>query len=116
MYMSIYMHIYGERHFHFCIYLFRLKYILIFYSLYRFVTMDGKNSPPNKKSKRQIQEFLKLKFLLIYNVIELTYACKRGRGCKTNVHTQQQFDKLYVIPCVKTLNCQYFKDILSIYP
>ena len=35
----------------------------------------------------------------------------KGGGCKTKSHTQQQFNKLYVIPYVETLNCQYFKDI-----
>ena len=34
-------------------------------------------------------------------------------GCKTNGHIdQQQFNKLYVILCAKTLNFQYFKDFV----
>jgi hypothetical protein len=35
---------------------------LFCYSLYSFVTMEGNNAPPNKKSKRQIQQVLKLIF------------------------------------------------------
>jgi hypothetical protein len=73
--------------------------------------MEDTNSPPNKKSKRQVQQVIKLKFLALYNVLELTYDCNKGRGCKSRGHTQRQFNKLYVIPCVKTLNCLYFKDI-----
>jgi hypothetical protein len=84
---------------------------LFCYSLYPFVTMEGSNSPPNKKSKRQIQQVIKLKFLTLYNVLELTYDSNNGRGCRTKGHTQRQFNKLYVVPCVKTMSCQYFKDI-----
>ena len=80
-------------------------------SLYLFVTMDDNNSPPNMKSKRQVQHFIKLKFLILYNGIELTYDSNKGRGYKTKGHTQRQFSKPYIILCVKTLNCQYFKDL-----
>ena len=31
--------------------------------------------------------------------------------CKTKGHIHWQFNKLDVIPCVKTLNCQYFKNM-----
>jgi hypothetical protein len=42
--------------------------------------MDGNNSQPYKKSRIQIQQVLKLKFLMLYNVIELTYDCNKGEG------------------------------------
>jgi hypothetical protein len=72
--------------------------------------MDDNNSPLEKKCRRQIQQVIKSKYLNLYNVIELTYDCNKGRGCKTNGHTRRQFNKLYIIPCVKTLN---FQKLLS---
>ena len=58
---------------------------------------------------------IKLKSLASCNVIELTYDHNKEKGrCKTKGHVQQQFNKLYVIPYVKTLNCQYFEDIFII--
>jgi hypothetical protein len=78
--------------------------------------MEDTNSPPYMKSKRQVQQVIKLKFLALYNVLQLTYDCNKGWGCKSRGHSQRQFNKLYVIPCVKTLNCQYFKDIFMNVP
>ena len=78
---------------------------------HRSVTMDGKNSPPHKKSRKQIQRVIKLKFFTLFNVIELTYDCNKGSGCKTKGHAHCQFDKLYNVPCEKSLNCQYFKKL-----
>jgi hypothetical protein len=60
---------------------------------------------------KQIQQVIKLKFLTLYNVIELTYDCNIGRGCKTKGHGHHQFDKLHIVSCEKTLNCQYFKEL-----
>jgi hypothetical protein len=113
MYLSIYIYIYGHTHFNFNSNFFKVEIYcgLFCYSLYPFVTMEGNGSPSNKKSKKQIQHVIKLKFLTLYNIIELTYDCNKGRGCRTKGHTQQQYNKLYVIPCVKTLSCQYFKDM-----
>jgi hypothetical protein len=59
--------------------------------------MDGNNSPPHKKSRKQIQQVIKLRFLILYNVIELTYDYNKGRGCKTKGHGHRQFDKLYIV-------------------
>jgi hypothetical protein len=111
--MCLYIYIYGHTHFNFNSNFFKVEIYcgLFCYSLYPFVTMEGNGSPSNKKSKKQIQHVIKLKFLTLYNIIELTYDCNKGRGCRTKGHTQQQYNKLYVIPCVKTLSCQYFKDM-----
>jgi hypothetical protein len=57
------------------------------YSLYSFVTMEGNNSPANKKSKRQIPQVIKLKFLILFNLIEFTYDSNKDRKCKTKGHT-----------------------------
>jgi hypothetical protein len=67
--------------------------------------MDGNNSPPHKKFRKQILQVIKLKFLTLYNIIELTYDCNKERGCKTKGHGHHQFDKLYIVPCLKTLDC-----------
>ena len=75
--------------------------------------MDDNNSPPSKKSKRQVQQVVKLQLIESYNVIELTYDCKKGRSCKTIGHTQRQFNKLYVIPCIKTFDSPCFKDLFN---
>jgi hypothetical protein len=73
--------------------------------------MEGNNSLPHKKSRRQIQQVTKLEFFILYNVIELMYDSNKGRGCKSRGHNQWQFNKLYIIPCMKTLNCEYFKHM-----
>jgi hypothetical protein len=67
--------------------------------------MDNINSPPHKKSRKQIQQVIKLKFFTLFNVIELTYDCNKGRVYKTKGHSHHQFNKLYILPCVKTLDC-----------
>ena len=73
-----------------------------FFIFYIFCYND---SPSTKKSKKQVQKVIKLKFLTFDNVIGLTYDCNKKRVCKTKCHIQRQFNKLYVIPFVKTLNC-----------
>ena len=77
--------------------------------------MEGNGSTPHKMYRKQIQQVIKLKFLMPYYIIELTYDCNKGRRCKTKGHGHFQFDKLYIVSCVRTLDCQYIKDILSIY-
>jgi hypothetical protein len=67
----------------FLFYLVSFKYIG-----HRNVTMEGNNSPPHKKSRKQIQ----LKLLKLYNIIELTYDCNKGKGCKTKGHGHRRFD------------------------
>ena len=62
---------------------------IVYYYLSVFVTMDDNISPPSKKSKRQVEQVVKLQFIESYNVIELTYNCKKGRDCKTIGHTQR---------------------------
>jgi hypothetical protein len=61
--------------------------------------MEGNNSLPHKKSRKQIRQVIKLKFIKLYNVIELTYDYNKGRGCKTKGHGHIQFDKLYIVAC-----------------
>jgi hypothetical protein len=79
-----------------------LSVYMCIYIGHRSVTMEGNNSPPHKKFRKQIQQVIKQKFytpslcynhksvikskfLTLYNVIELTYDCNKGRGCKTLV-------------------------------
>lgn len=40
------------------------------------------------------------------SVIELIYNSHRGRGSEKG-HGQCQIDKLYTVPCEKTLDCEY---------
>jgi hypothetical protein len=58
---------------------------------HRSITMEGRNSPPHKKSRKQIQQVIKLKFLMLYNDIELTYDCKKGGGIKLKVMVTTNF-------------------------
>jgi hypothetical protein len=46
-----------------------------------------------------------------YNIIELTYDFNKGIRYKTKGHDYCQFDKLYIMPCKKSLDCQYFQKI-----
>jgi hypothetical protein len=88
MYMYIYLFI--------CIFCFKFSEDFVFFNYigHRSTTMEGNNSLPHKKSRKQIQQVIKLIFLTLYNVIELTYDCNRGRGCKTNGHSHHRFDAL----------------------
>jgi hypothetical protein len=54
-----------------------------------------------------------VKFLVLYNVIELTYDDDRGKVCKTEDHGWRQFDKLYILSYAKTLDYSYFNKIFS---
>lgn len=68
------------------------------------------NMMPNAKKRKVCQKVTALQFMAVY--LELVYS-GGTRGCKTAGHTQKVFDKLYVIPCQKTLKCEYFRDIFS---
>jgi hypothetical protein len=84
------------------------------YSLYSFVTMEPRRVIIHhliRSLRDRFHRSKNLKFLILFNLIEFTYDSNKGRRCKTKGHTQRQFNKLYVIPCVKTLSCQYFKDM-----
>jgi hypothetical protein len=81
--------------------------------------MESNNSPPHQKFRKQIQQVMKLKILVLCNVVELTYDCNKGRGCKTKGHGHCQFDKFLNIlnfSYEKTLNFQYFNKLFSIDP
>lgn len=60
--------------------------------------------------KRKYQEVVNVKFNDSHNVLELIYDSK-VKGCKSVGHTQKRCDRFYVIPCKKTLNEPYFKNI-----
>jgi len=46
-------------------------------------------------------------------VIELTFDEGLGLGCRSEGHINIRFEKLYVLPCPKTLVCDYFKTIFD---
>jgi hypothetical protein len=90
---------------------FYLYFVSFKYIGHRSVTMEGNNSPPHKKSRKQIQQVIKLKFLMLYNIIKLINDSNKGRGCKTKGYGHCRFDKVYILPSEKTLDCQYFKEL-----
>ena len=60
--------------------------------------------------KPRVGQVLTQNFIEDQCILELVYDLK-VRGCKTRGHTNKTFDKLYAIPCKKTLEWQYFKNI-----
>jgi hypothetical protein len=90
---------------------FLFYYVSSKYTCQKNATVESNNSSLHKKSKKQIQQVVKLKFLSLYYVIELTYDCNKMKGCKTKSHVHRQFDKLNIVPCKKNLECQYFKEL-----
>jgi len=47
------------------------------------------------------------------NDIELTFDEGLGLGCKSEGHINILFENVYVLPCPKTLKCDYFKTIFD---
>jgi hypothetical protein len=68
------------------IYVFCYKYSVNFlfnFVLFKYIDhriVEGNNPLPHIKSRKQIQQVIKLKFLTLYNVIELTYDCSNWRS------------------------------------
>jgi len=62
----------------------------------------------NKKPRKQRQQVKRVQYLSSKNIIELTYDEGLGVGCKNKGHINIGFEKLYVLPCSKTLRCDYF--------
>ena len=65
------------------------------------------------KFRKARQQVTTVQYLTLFNVIELTYDQGLGIGCKTEGHVNIRFPKLYVLPCSKTLQCPYFKQIFD---
>ena len=62
--------------------------------------------------KCKYQEVINVKFIDDWNVLELAYD-SLVKGCKSNDHIQKRCDKLYVVPCRKTLQHAYFRNIFT---
>jgi hypothetical protein len=58
----------------------------------------------HKKTRKQIQQVVRAKFVKASNAIELIYDNGRGCGCKGKHHLFQHFPKLYIVLCKKTLD------------
>jgi len=65
-----------------------------------------------EKTKKQRQQITKVQYLTSMNVIDITIDESLGVGCKSEGHVNVQFQKLYVLLCLKTLKCDYFKKSL----
>ena len=75
--------------------------------------MPSSSTQQYKKAQKQIQQILKAKFLKAFNVIELMYKNDGSRGCKRKDHELKFFHKLFILPCTRTSNCEYFSKKIN---
>jgi hypothetical protein len=64
----------------------------------------------HEAKKPRIAQVIALNFIESTKILELIYDSST-KGCKTPGHTQKLYDRLYVIPCTKTLKWHYFHKI-----
>ena len=85
---------------------------MIVYSILLFIVKMGDNIMMSHTKKCKYQEVINVKFIDDWNVLELAYD-SLVKGCKSNDHIQKRCDKLYVVPCRKTLQHAYFRNIFT---
>lgn len=73
--------------------------------------MEGNMIMPPVK-KRKMKHILQSNFLNDFNVLELIYS-GLTKGCKTAGHSNRKVDRLYIIPCPRTLEYKVFQTIFT---